>query len=258
MPSGAPVAERAETAPSDQAAPPPQGASVAAGTAPSPLGATVGKTASPRGASAAVGETRIWDDWDDDAAEGVQDEAQAERLAEGVVGEPTAEAHAIAARASRTAIAARGPDGRYVIIGEEVHSSLDLNKALHPEGREHLDTHAHQLRNRTKGSRPLEQPKDAIEQRRGCLDTISGDALDSSPDTHGPDNRYIISCDELPPFLDTALVCLHCSHDVYRFAHARWVDVDYFWFRNFAPDARLPGQEVRGYLAFFLQKALHR
>jgi hypothetical protein len=65
----------------------------------------------------------------------------------------------------------------------------------------------------------------------------------------GPGSRCTISGDNIHASLDTALVCFHCSHEVYRFADARWAAVDYFWFRNYAPDARLPGQEVRSCLA---------
>lgn len=163
MPFSAPVAERADIADIGKAAPAPLGASAAVGEAPPPLRASV-----------SIGETGDWDDWDDDVAENVDDDANVKRLAEGLDGEPTAEGRVLAARASRTAVATRGADGRCTISGDEMGSSLD-----------------------------------------------------------------------------TALVCLHCSHDVYRFANARWVAVDYFWVRNFAPDARLLGQEVRSCLAFW-------
>jgi len=156
MPFSAPVAERADIADIGKAAPAPLGASAAVGEAPPPLRASV-----------SIGETGDWDDWDDDVAENVDDDANVKRLAEGLDGEPTAEGRVLAARASRTAVATRGADGRCTISGDEMGSSLD-----------------------------------------------------------------------------TALVCLHCSHDVYRFANARWVAVDYFWVRNFAPDARLLGQEA--------------
>jgi len=45
--------------------------------------------------------------------------------------------------------------------------------------------------------------------------------------------------------LDTPLICRHCAHCVYRFPGARWArSADYYWFRNFTPDARLQGQEA--------------
>ena len=42
---------------------------------------------------------------------------------------------------------------------------------------------------------------------------------------------------------DLALKCSSCGHPVTRFAGAQWDEsVDYYWCRNFAPDARMPGR----------------
>lgn len=38
-----------------------------------------------------------------------------------------------------------------------------------------------------------------------------------------------------------ALHCSHCGHDVTRFSGCAWAEsVDYYWFRNYAPDPRMP------------------
>lgn len=76
--------------------------------------------------------------------------------------------------------------------------------------------------------------------------TIAGRACRTAVATCEGGRLCTIGGDGVAACFDTPLVCMHCSHCVYRFADARWTsDVDYFWFRNFAPDARLPEQEVR-------------
>lgn len=40
---------------------------------------------------------------------------------------------------------------------------------------------------------------------------------------------------------DTCLTCISCSFEVVRFDGCKWADsVDYYWFRNYTPDPKLP------------------
>jgi len=43
--------------------------------------------------------------------------------------------------------------------------------------------------------------------------------------------------------LDTVIACKQCGYTVVRFAGCRWSDeTDYYWMRNYAPDARMPSK----------------
>jgi len=43
--------------------------------------------------------------------------------------------------------------------------------------------------------------------------------------------------------MDTVLKCKQCGCTVVRFAGCRWAaETDYYWMRNYAPDARMPGR----------------
>ena len=101
------------------------------------------------------------------------------------------------------------------------------------------------------------QPDDTAGKKRDGGAWDDWDEPDEVPSTNAPsimiqpskfagileDGKLSIAGASGEESLNVALTCSHCGHPCVRFPRSRWTPkIDYYHFRNYAPDARMPGR----------------